>query len=104
MTMTSDSCMAKDAEIVVARVANGYMVHRRPHRDAFFVADEALVFPSLAALVAFMGDHFTHRAHAVPMDSIPLEAVGLGAIGQTREGIAPAQYKTGDYGAATIEG
>lgn len=87
MTMTSEGRMAKDAELVVSRVANGYMVSERPDRGAFVPADEALVFPSFAALVEFLGKHFTHRAHAVPMDPAPQI---IGAMGQAHADVQQA--------------
>lgn len=78
MTM-SESRMAKDAEIVVARVANGYIVQQRPGRDCYMALDESLVFPSFAALVEHLAKHFTHRCASAPMDE-PLGLDGLPLI------------------------
>ena len=67
MTMT-DSSMAKDTDLVVSRVANGYLVHQRTARGDYHAVDESMVFPSFAALVEHLGKHFTHRCAGVPMD------------------------------------
>lgn len=68
--------MDKDQVIEISQVANGFIVRRSPgnwfheeqkHMWAGITADY-YVFQSLAELIAFLVDHFSHRGQAILID------------------------------------
>lgn len=64
---TDATTFEKDEPLLIARVANGYLVRtdspmRRPNES------RSMVFQSAHGLLIFLSEHFTHRAESVPTD------------------------------------
>jgi hypothetical protein len=58
--------MDKDKTIVIAQCTNGYVVSE--YGKPAFMSSDAIVFQTHSALVAWLGDHFSHREQSVVMD------------------------------------
>lgn len=62
--------LSKKTTVEVRQVANGYVVMPSNYeaRASVISDDERLVFQTFAELVAWMSEHFTHRAQGLAVD------------------------------------